>query len=441
MIDKVQMSCIINIPAELLTTGHGWRWCVKAYVHNYRDLRLFYVPQTRRLTIRGRLISVSSLPDHVSNLDSLDAGVSEIQVRQQHQFIDGQRQIIYSLENVAQDLDGFILDLNQYLTALVGQPIDVSLFHVTYIEVCFNTYTDYVDDYIRLFNLVFQKRGLTRYKNFVLENAKPLYSSFYVRGRAQFDRKVKLGYTINFYNKRDWLENQLAKDRAKDQARLQRRNARWNRLLDQGKFSSLDELIANNQPSRQQDRSPSYTLVDVQKASRDLRLEVQCGYRSLGSMFGRERPFRDFLDLVLCQDIIVGRYEAMIGPARCSFYSYQVVKEIVNNAGLSNIVRRNLLDYLLKLSKGLDVKQNGNANYHQKLADLGIHWCLIPKNYGIDYLESPMALLDRTVMGIIERRADYQARKVAADFEVDAHNNMEVAEDEIVTITTQFSAD
>lgn len=63
------------------------------------------------------------------------------------------------------------------------------------------------------------------------------------------------------------------------------------------------------------------------------------------------------------------------------------------------------------------------------LANLGIHYCLIPKSMGIDYLESPIAMLDRTLAQCFVDKENYFARQGAAIAEAEMFNSIEVTDD------------
>ena len=437
MIDKVYMNQLLPLPvAPELLAQPAWHHSiskqgqrrVEFFIHVYKGLRIFYVPDTRRLVIRGRLMSASVLPDFIANLDAPYVGLTGLNVTQSHRISDGVQVVDYGLENVAQDLDDLVLDVNQYLTGLIGQPVDIAKFQVTYLEICFNTYTDHVDEYIQLFNLVFQKRGTTQYKNYVIERKAPPYSSYYVRGRVQFDKCVKHGFTVNFYNKADWLKNQYKPD----QEALQKRNERWQRMMAAG--LTLDQVIAQEPQSPKRDEPLPYTLTDIKKARRDLRLEVQIGFRALRDHFGSERPFRDFLQPDDCRSVIVGRYESFIGPASAGFCSYGKAMAIVDGSNLSNTVKRNLLAYLLRLQQGLDAWHHGSTKHNRMLADLGIHWCLIPAKFGIDYLEPPMALLDRAIEEIERRKEAFPEQMERNRLEVAMYDAIEVSDDDVCQV-------
>lgn len=431
MIDKVRMNRILDIPDEQFHNGR-WSWRKKSYVHLYKGLRIYYVPTSKRLTILGRLISASLMPDFISNLDVLDTGIASLRTTQIHQTVNGERHIEYRLGYVFQDLSSFIRSLNQYLSDLTGQPVDVMQFKVTYLEVCFNVLTGNVGEYIQMFNLVFEKRQLKVYRNYVLSHDISRQSSFYVKGEAQFKNRKKTGYTINFYNKENWLRGMIQKRNLEDNVLLGERNARWRDLMNRG-----DDLAKNLRKDRKLKSKIGvplpYTAEDAFKASNDLRLEVQLGYKALFSEYGNDRPLGRFLDIDECRRIVVRQYERFIGPASASFCSYEKAKAIVTEAAettaISNRVYQNLSKYLRKLTQGLDVKQHGVPMNNKRLADIGIHWCLIPRSLGTDYLESPISLLDRSISQGLQQKDLFSQRIDQTDLEVDLYNSIEVSGD------------
>ena len=131
------------------------------YYHNDHRVYYLYSLQSHRLTISGRLIALSEIGNRVSNLDELYQGATGVKVKQHHEYTDkGDRIITYTLENYSQSLDDILAYINSRLKALLAIDIDAAAFKVTYIEICFNALTEHVGKYIRMFNLVYLKRGL-----------------------------------------------------------------------------------------------------------------------------------------------------------------------------------------------------------------------------------------------------------------------------------------
>ena len=155
MIDKIRMNTIITIPPDRLQNGLWTRRSfirqdrlVIFYVHIYRNVHIIYNPSTRRLTVIGRLVMASTIPDLVSNLDRLRAGVAELKTVQHHQKTDTGIEVTYTYEAISQNLDEFVFEFNQYLSDLLCTAINIIHFQVTYIEICFNVYAKYVEQYM-----------------------------------------------------------------------------------------------------------------------------------------------------------------------------------------------------------------------------------------------------------------------------------------------------
>ncbi len=62
------------------------------------------------------------------------------------------------------------------------------------LEFCFNVKTNYVEEYIKMFNLVYSERDPIVYKNYVEEADKPKYSSFYVRSNKNYEDLGRLAH-------------------------------------------------------------------------------------------------------------------------------------------------------------------------------------------------------------------------------------------------------
>lgn len=66
-----------------------------------------------------------------------------------------------------------------------------------------------VEAYITVFNKIFIRKNDKRYKNYTIQEKKPLYSSYYAKPKKQYLDNKKKSYTINFYNKLDQLNNRI----------------------------------------------------------------------------------------------------------------------------------------------------------------------------------------------------------------------------------------
>lgn len=255
MIDSIKMNHIIDIPLDKFLPDK-WRYRPSfhdgitsyRFVHLYHGLHIIYKPSSHRLTIKGRLVTTSIHPDRVTNLDELLAGITEPQVRQDHSGSE----VTYSLEHACQNLNDLTQSLNDYLSHLIGQVIDIRVFQVTLIEACFNVITDHVSEYIEMFNSIFIKRNLVRYKNFVIERNLQPYTSFYIKGKVQYEENESRGFVVNFYNK-----------------------------LKQSQISLMNK-----------EAMVPFGLNDFIRTDKVLRMEVKCHYKALYEMYhGTPRYF------------------------------------------------------------------------------------------------------------------------------------------------------
>lgn len=397
MIDKIYMNSIVDIPIERLTLNK-WRLRrftpkdgrhIEYYTHFYKNLIILYKPSSQRLTIKGRLVTISIHPDRITNLDELLEGITEPIVRQDHSA----PRLIFTLGHSNQNLNDLIQSLNTYLSDLISIDINIRDFHVTQIEICFNVITDYVSEYITIFNKIFKKRKLANYTNFVLEKGRPIHSSFYVKGKVQYEKKKAEGFIVNFYNKKDQLMNLL-----------------------KSKENSC-ELIP-------------FFLSDAIRADKVLRMEVQCYYKALYYLFPNyPRDFNLFINIEECREIIKGRYKHLIGNVDLDFYSYNAAIVKINDSSLSIPQKKYLKDYLLKYTRNNTITDYKRNRYQGVLRGLGIHWFLIPTSMNIDYLESPIKILERQIAQTWEHIASYDTRMTATQIEVDLYNSIEVTED------------
>ena len=226
---------------------------------------------------------------------------------------------------------------------------------------------------------------------------KPSDSSFYIKGKVQFEKKYATGYVVNFYNKQLQLNN------------------------------LLQESISKY--NRRKDAIIPFQVDDIIKSTNVLRLEVQCHYNMLSKISkeyqfdNHEREFRDFINLDLCRDIIVGRYEWLIGDEDCDFYSYAASKRVIEGSDLGVRDKANLLQYILDVARGHNSRhENTVRRYRNMLRGLNIHWCFIPSKWGIDKLESPIKLLDKWVGQVMCNSENKDLRAQTAQLEAEYYN-------------------
>ena len=240
MIDKVRLYTQIHIPIQLLTNGQPWYACHSrlhgsTHYRHYcnapdrgymdmadalldqrrRGLELRYYPNSQRLFVIGKLMHFSIRSDLVSNLDLPYAGISDVQVSQHHETVDGQRQITYCHDVAFEDLPVLLDKVSRYISDLVGQRVDIRTFQVSYIEICFNVRTGHAEEYLELFNGIMRDTDPKRYQSYVLEHGLSPGSSFYVTPRRRQESRPapagkegrkqassnKSRTIVNFYNK------------------------------------------------------------------------------------------------------------------------------------------------------------------------------------------------------------------------------------------------
>ena len=244
-----------------------------------------------------------------------------------------------------------------------------------------------------------------------------------MKSNKQFEKKKKYGTTVNFYNKESWLLAEINKELEKDQNELAKRDS-----TDISKMS-VDQI------RKKELVSLSSIFGDESLIHNCLRLEVQLGKDALGRFIDGERSFDRFLDIDFCRNIVIGRYEYFIGSKDADFYSYTNAKDFIDsNQELSITRKSNLLKYLQKLSRGLNAAKSGNYNHNFQLARLGIHYNLIPKELGIEYLPSPMKLM----LDEINKSKDMAVRRVYRENvvidESYLYNTMDVVEESVFLI-------
>jgi hypothetical protein len=433
MIDKVKMSTIVPIPTDLLENdrwhpGISKRTGDPYYTHLHYGLTVHYYPHSQRLIIDGRLITASIQPDAVTNLDALLAGISEVRVTQHHIPHQGASRPSYGLTAASQNITEFIIQINQYLSDLVGSPIDILYFHVTKIEICFNVQVDHVEQYIELFNLIFFRTDPSHHTNFVLVKNKPIYSSFYIKSNSDFRDYVRRGVVINFYNKKDQLKNKM-------------------KAITLGvnkEYSVIEEKVLCGQPISHRsshilsDIDDRIGLDDAVLAQNNLRMEVQLHYKALYDLLGTEdRSFGLFLNIDYCREIVARQYAKKL---RCTydhyldFCSLKTMREIIDHSELSNTIKRNLSQSITEVAQNHTLSPSQFYTHKRRMEDLGMHWYPIPARFHVDRLVSPIRLLDQQIDIIKHARTTYEDRRQKNQLEVDMYASIEEGDDGMVIV-------
>lgn len=377
MIDYIRMTRTLILDAErfnrrfyrIENNNSDVTWFT--YKYKSRGVTYSYSTLTHKLKIEGKLFSLCSVPNRVDTLGELWAGVT---TSEEHQ----------DLEDILDIVNSTIFDITSYR-------LDVRLFKVTYIEICFNLSTTLVDDYIKLFNRKFDSECKERYKSFVSEMNSQLHTSFYIKTKRDFEQNTKSNFVVNFYNKADQLRYLMASNEKKE----------------------YDTQVTQN---------------DLHRAENILRLEVQCGYQYLRRLRTEYQMIRfaDFLNIDTCAEIVLEKYKYFIDKSeegQLSFHNYRNAIEIITASALNDKQKNDLQTYCLAITRGQVINQyrtySTRKRYNDLLAGLQIHSFLILPRYNIsaETLVSPMLMLNEYVNALKERRAMYVQRYGVSDRE------------------------
>ena len=386
----------IEVPQEIdYETGEILKdgYIVDRYIYNHNGLTIKYSNKTKKLWVEGRLPNISTTRNLVHNLDDFLIGqeklvkleVENIEIDAEtlcnqaeydaddNLVLPDQWEEVLHEEYVYDDLNSIIEKTNKKIYELTGVKLNIEDFDVSYIEVTFNIFdVEHVGRYIALFNLIFKDKKDKRYVNFALENNKPLDSSFYVKSNSNYIKSINDSYTVNFYNKLNQLE-----------------------------YLEMNPKNNSNVTSR-----------DKRLATNTLRLEVQVGYKELKKT---TKKFKQFLDIDFCAAIVINKYKAFISKDETlDFYSYKKAKEIIKKTEkLSKIDKKNLLNYIEdkhRFNKKFSYQTENK--YRALLSKLGIHYYFIPTKWSIDYLKSPITMLNDKIDYIKYKIGDFEGEKI-----------------------------
>lgn len=362
------------------------------YIFKQKGFKFIYIPLHRCILVEGRLINFSQFPNRIDNMDTLYSGFKEVVATSIADIEDskddynndwGQKpkkfdELIGTIEYnfIEKDLQDIIHSFNQFLKDFFNLRTDILNLEIYYIEVCFNIPTKDYERYIELFNLIFKFNNPKSYKNYVFEKHEELHTSFYIKTKGQWlkNKEYNCHYTVNFYNKYDQLQKK-----------------QFEHIQKYGK-SEIDDI-------------------DIERAKDILRLEVQAGSKYLNNKKIRkdipEKVLSEFINPDWCRNIIIDIYRKFISKNNeyLTFYSYSSAKAIIEKSELKN--KKDLLKYILKISKGHKVGTDTKKKYNKQLEELGIHYYFIPSKWGIDKLISPIKLLDDEVQKIKTNRYYY----------------------------------
>lgn len=253
------------------------------------------------------------------------------------------------------DRERFLDEINAVINGLFPYPIqgmDIRDFTVTNIDYCFNVTTPYVEEYLEFLAQAFEATNNGSRVNFTAE--KDLEGSVYVKTAAQYEKKENRNYTLNFYNKADWIRNQ-------------------------------------------QEKGDNISREDQEWAESKLRLEVQVGdqlVKRIAEDNNISKTFSDMFDFKVAFVTILRIYKLVFkGNEAADYYSHKEAKKAVAGLpGLQTRARMNALKTLEEISK------NHIVTLHQRnrIKDMGIYpWQFLDKKGSLDFLENPMQLILR----------------------------------------------
>ena len=204
---------------EVIKDGYTFQ----GYVYHHNSIAIIYSTKTNRLRVEGRLPNLALSRNLVHNLDDYMLGqeviVKETEKERSDEYlcehswygIDDELcfpDFTYTVyEIVNEDIGDIVNNINKKLYELTKVELNILEFSVTYAEITFNIFNvTNVGRYIELFNMIFDEKKDSRYKNFVREMSLESHTSFYVKPKSKFDKNTKDAYTVNFYNKADQLD-------------------------------------------------------------------------------------------------------------------------------------------------------------------------------------------------------------------------------------------
>lgn len=348
--DYLKQSEYDDETGELLKEGYEVKRFKYKSNYSREDLFFTYYLGTKKFRIKGKLHSILEEKSLVKN------------------FSD------YSKEKQEE----IIQKVNEKSYELLGIKLDIRDFKVTLVETCFNIYNvEHHEKYIEMFNFIFKSKNNENYKNHVLEEIKKHESkkafvtennyieddeekyikisedsSYYVKSKSSYENNLKDTYAVNFYNKKNQLESR-------------------------GRNSS--------------------------EAKNLLRMEVQLYFKEI-KKYDRNRMFKRYLeDLNFCKEKVIDKYKWFISSdPYLDFYSYNKAKKIVSETDMLTTREKG---HLLRTMKSVNNNRKGlNKNqmrtYKEKLNKLGIYEYFIPSSFKINFLESPISLLEKQISEI-----------------------------------------
>ena len=339
MFDSIRLYTKLNQKNINVTT---WEKDVKkgeSYYYTFvNGVWLAYYPLTNSLIISGRILNVI-YNERSKNIDDMFSTATEL------------TEFFCSVNRV----------LNQYI---VNAKLDITKMKVTKIDYCFNLFTDFVDEYISLFNLYYKHNKdskFSRYRNYGIENKLSDDSSFYLKPNADYERNTRKNFVINFYNKRDQLINKRKKD------------------IEKKGYSRISDA-------------------EIVESMNILRLEVQVCYISLRNLCKKyhiswkHRCLLDLLDISIARDVL--KYEIERFFTLHDFYSYDRIVKLLKEQGYK--ANDKIFEYVYDVSH--HKKTSSYRRYEKILKELDVFpYMFIPTKWRIDKLDNPLKLIDKKI--------------------------------------------
>lgn len=217
---------------------------------------------------------------------------------------------------------------------------------VTRIDYCFNVCTPFVQTYLNLLNRAFKINASNTRSNYALENG--LAGSVYVKPKSEYISNTRKSYTMNFYNKLNWAENQRSKGV---------------RISDH----------------------------DIELAHGILRCEVQSSSQLIKQICNKHRignTFGELFDFKIAYDAISIVYKRVTGgTSSLDFYKYETAKSLIRSPRARAVIELSAEHHSITGSKYTygrnQVKQYGIYPY-----------IFLPKNFQLDILPNPLTLIE-----------------------------------------------
>lgn len=320
MIDYVSLHAVVHIPKKNfspLVWSFVERDTGNYYFKKIGTVTLRYFPETQRFLITGKLITL---------------------------FYDTQ---VLNVDDIyGHDTDRFVSEANEYLSQLAGIRIDVRTFTASRIDYCFNVETPFVQAYLDLLNHAFKTTDTGQRRNFSIEHKTP--GSVYIKTASDYRRNTRTNYTLNFYDKTDWIANQ---------------RKRGNHI------STEDDDFAK----------------DI------LRLEVQAGYVLLNSIsrtHNMDRTFGNLFSYEIAFETISSVYKRIFhSDMSLDYYTYQTAKQLISSPKARQV---------LELAAEHHPISSTAYRYAVTLIkNKGIFpYAFLPAGFDVDCLPNPLALID-----------------------------------------------